>query len=94
MGEMRDSDWSRANLLRSDWLLPSVAIMTTNRFSVSEWAAKYRGRREERENEGRNGYPFPLNVLSWPFLPFPQQGALIVICYLYIEISEEERSTH
>ena len=29
MGEMRDSDWSRANLLRSDWLGPSVAIMTT-----------------------------------------------------------------
>ena len=22
MGEMRDSDWSRRNLLRSDWLLP------------------------------------------------------------------------
>lgn len=48
----------------------------------------------KRENEGRNGYPFPLNVLSWPFLPFPQQGALIVLCYLYIEISEEEKSTH
>ena len=29
MGEMRDSDWSRRNLLRSDWLLPTVAIMTT-----------------------------------------------------------------
>ena len=29
MGQMRESDWSRANLLRSDWLLPSVAIMTT-----------------------------------------------------------------
>ena len=26
---MRDSDWSRKILLRSDWLLPSVAIMTT-----------------------------------------------------------------
>ena len=29
MGEMRDSDWSRKILLRSDWLLPSVAICTT-----------------------------------------------------------------
>ena len=27
---MRDSDWSRPNLLRSDWLLPHVAIMTTD----------------------------------------------------------------
>ena len=30
MGEMRDSDWSRRNLLRSDWSGPSVAIYTTN----------------------------------------------------------------
>ena len=30
MGEMRDSDWSRPNLLRSDWLLLNGAIMTTN----------------------------------------------------------------
>ena len=29
MGQMRDSDWSRANLLRSDWLGPFVAICTT-----------------------------------------------------------------
>ena len=29
MGEMRDSDWSRENLLRSDWLGPSVATITT-----------------------------------------------------------------
>ena len=29
MGEMRDSDWSRPNLLRSDWLLLSVAPITT-----------------------------------------------------------------
>ena len=27
---MRDSDWSRQILLRSDWLLPSVASMTTS----------------------------------------------------------------
>ena len=26
---MRDSDWSRQNLLRSDWLGPSVALITT-----------------------------------------------------------------
>ena len=30
MGEMRDSDWSRANLLRSDWLPITGAIMTTD----------------------------------------------------------------
>ena len=29
MGEMRDSDWSREILLRSDWLGPSVAPYTT-----------------------------------------------------------------
>ena len=29
MGQMRDSDWSRRNLLRSDWLLPRVALCTT-----------------------------------------------------------------
>ena len=29
MGEMRDSDWSRPNLLRSDWLPIFVAIITT-----------------------------------------------------------------
>ena len=26
---MRDSDWSRQILLRSDWLLPRVALITT-----------------------------------------------------------------
>ena len=31
MGEMRDSDWSRPNLLRSDWLPIHVAPMTTTR---------------------------------------------------------------
>ena len=30
MGEILDSDWSRSNLLRSDWLLLIVASMTTN----------------------------------------------------------------
>ena len=29
MGEMRDSDWSRPNLLRSDWLPTEVASLTT-----------------------------------------------------------------
>ena len=32
---MRDSDWSREILLRSDWLLPSVAIMTTRQYLVT-----------------------------------------------------------
>ena len=30
MGEMRDSDWSREILLRSDWLQPKVAPYTTD----------------------------------------------------------------
>ena len=30
MGEILDSDWSRQNLLRSDWLVPRVALYTTN----------------------------------------------------------------
>ena len=30
MGQMRDSDWSRRNVLRSDWLLPNVAMCTTD----------------------------------------------------------------
>ena len=29
MGQMRDSDWSREILLRSDWSGPSVAPITT-----------------------------------------------------------------
>ena len=31
MGEMRDSDWSRENLLRSDWSIPKGASITTFR---------------------------------------------------------------
>ena len=35
MGEMRDSDWSRENLLRSDWLrLIGATITTTVRANV------------------------------------------------------------
>ena len=30
MGEMRDSDWSRKFLLRSDWLIPKGAPYTTD----------------------------------------------------------------
>ena len=30
MGEILDSDWSRQNLLRSDWLLLIVAPITTH----------------------------------------------------------------
>ena len=29
MGEILDSDWSRPNVLRSDWLVPRVAPLTT-----------------------------------------------------------------
>ena len=30
MGEMRDSDWSRPKILRSDWSVPKGATYTTN----------------------------------------------------------------
>ena len=33
MGEMRDADWSRETLLRSDWLGLIVAPITTKVFS-------------------------------------------------------------
>ena len=29
------------------------------------------GEHGKRDNEGRNGYPFPLNIPSWSFLPLP-----------------------
>ena len=32
MGEILDADWSRENLLRSDWSGPSVATITTVKF--------------------------------------------------------------
>ena len=32
---MRDSDWSRPNLLRSDWLVLFVAICTTQMLSTA-----------------------------------------------------------
>ena len=48
MGEMRDSDWSRRNLLRSDWLLPSVAMYTT-RARLKKMADK----REENSRKPR-----------------------------------------
>ena len=31
MGEMRDSDWSRENVLRSDWSVPKGATITTDK---------------------------------------------------------------
>ena len=37
MGEMRDSDWSRQNLLCCDWLLPTVALYTTNNCKFSSF---------------------------------------------------------
>ena len=37
MGEILDSDWSRQNLLRSDWLGPSVACITTYFKSKKEY---------------------------------------------------------
>ena len=39
MGEILDSDWSRRNLLRSDWLPTSVATITTVAVSVVELKA-------------------------------------------------------
>ena len=34
MGEILDSDWSRQNLLRSDWLLPKGAPITTQAWEI------------------------------------------------------------
>ena len=34
---MRDADWSRPNLLRSDWLGPQVAICTTDEREIREF---------------------------------------------------------
>ena len=42
MGEMRDSDWSRPNLLRSDWLLP-ISTMYTTIFSSSLTPGRVKG---------------------------------------------------
>ena len=39
MGEMRDSDWSRAKILRSDWLGLIGAIMTTQVLKNAKTAA-------------------------------------------------------
>ena len=39
MGEMRDSDWSRQILLRSDWLPIIGAIMTTGMIACDEGLA-------------------------------------------------------
>ena len=36
MGQMRDSDWTRQILLRSDWSGPRVAPYTTDSFSRQE----------------------------------------------------------
>ena len=43
---MRDSDWSREKMLRSDWLGPSVATITTSSLSVLVQA---KGKREVLE---------------------------------------------
>ena len=48
MGEMRDSDWSRPNLLRSDWLPTIVAMCTTTNVKGKLSTAKV----SENELEG------------------------------------------
>ena len=42
MGEMLDSDWSRPNFLRSDWLGLIGAIMTTSVYGHTEMQIKSR----------------------------------------------------
>ena len=37
---MRDSDWSRAKILRSDWLLPEGAIITTKISFETTWSCR------------------------------------------------------
>ena len=45
MGEMRDADWSRANLLRSDWLGPQCS-------HYDYWRAQQGEGEREGEEEG------------------------------------------
>ena len=51
MGEMRDSDWSRANLLRSDWLLLIGAIITTHTFDIDPIKADVRNFRQKYQKK-------------------------------------------
>ena len=47
MGQILDSDWSRENLLRSDWSGPRVALITTMetcQYRVHEGNISFRGR--------------------------------------------------
>ena len=50
---MRDSDWSRRNLLRSDWLLPSVASLTTKNEERESKTARKMAQVKERGGGGR-----------------------------------------
>ena len=58
MGEMRDSDWSRPKLLRSDWLPPIGAIMTTEKVSKGRFLKSENGSKitvtKEKERRKRN----------------------------------------
>ena len=47
---MRDSDWSKKFLLRSDWLLPVVALLTTPSSSHDDTSSDYE--EESTEYEG------------------------------------------
>ena len=50
-GEMRDSDWSRQILLRSDWSGPSVAPYTTRKNSSNEKKCNNKNRLKSWWNE-------------------------------------------
>ena len=56
MGEMRDSDWSRPKILRSDWLLLIGAIMTTTG-PDQDWQGS-RSRSKPRDPFNQNVWKF------------------------------------
>ena len=49
---MRDSDWSRQILLRSDWLVPRVALITTGVDRNPEYQSRCSTRLTYRRLEG------------------------------------------
>ena len=72
MGQIRDSDWSRRNLLRSDWLLPRVAPITT----FLAWLFSWMIRRRRREGS---------ILLSSLLFYGPMVGKYALICAMEIQ---------
>ena len=83
MGEMRDADWSRPHLLRSDWLGPQVALYTTlnNVLLLLSLKGDSKGAFHSTQNSGNFGWlikwkgPFrfgPTGIFGTSFEGCPQ----------------------